>query len=164
MSRLAGLILLLGLAACAAPAPSVAPFRAPAAPIYSVAAFDPARLPGAWRQVAAFAAPGAAECAGVLRIGADGRVAGQLCLNGRVVPVGGALRPAGPGRLTVAGMAPWWVVWSDEGYRTLAVGTPSGEFGFVLDRSGSPAEDRLRAAEEIFDFNGYDRRLMRRLR
>lgn len=42
----------------------------------------------------------------------------------------------------------------DHGYRTLAIGTPSGRFGFVLDRGPIPA-DRLDAAREIFDFNGY---------
>ncbi|OZA12383.1 MAG: hypothetical protein B7Y02_07410 [Rhodobacterales bacterium 17-64-5] len=43
----------------------------------------------------------------------------------------------------------------DEGYRTLAIGTPDGSFGFVLDR-GPAAADRMTAARQIFDFNGYD--------
>ncbi|HOZ34653.1 MAG TPA: lipocalin family protein, partial [Tabrizicola sp.] len=48
----------------------------------------------------------------------------------------------------------WWILWVDSGYRTLAIGTPSGRFGFILDRSALPP-DRLAAASEVFDFNGY---------
>ncbi len=158
------------LAGCAAPVPQAA-FRAPSAPIYSSAAFDAGRLPGTWRQGAAFATPDAAPCAaGGVTIDAAGRIAGRLCLNGVTVPVSGTLRAVGPGRVQVSGAdpggigAPWWVVWVDEGYRTLAIGTPSGAFGFVLDRTGPVPPDRLRAAEEIFDFNGYDRRRLTVLR
>ncbi len=50
----------------------------------------------------------------------------------------------------------WWVLWVDSGYRTLAIGTPDGRFGFVLDR-GRIGPDRLVAAAEIFDFNGYSK-------
>lgn len=164
------LILLAAVAACAAPAPQVA-FRPPGAPIYSNAAFDPGRLAGDWRQGAAFAMPGVRDCAaGGVTIDPTGRIAGRLCLNGAPVPVAGGLRPIGPGRVQVSGAdpggigAPWWVVWVDEGYRTLAIGTPSGAFGFVLDRTGPVPPDRLRAAAEIFDFNGYDRRLLTVLR
>lgn len=132
--------------------------------MFSAALFDPVRLPGDWVQVADIAFPGAPACApGWVRIGTDGGVAGQLCLNGQVVPLSGRLVPVGPGRIAIGGREHWWVVWVDEGYRTLAVGTPSGAFGFVLDRAGG-GEDRLRAAAEILDFNGYDRRLLRSLR
>jgi apolipoprotein D and lipocalin family protein len=164
------ILILLVLAGCAAPVPQTA-FRPPAAPIYSNAAFDPGRLTGTWRQGAAFAMPGAAACgAGGVTIDASGQISGRLCLNGAQVAVQGTLRSVGPGRVQVSGAdpggigAPWWVVWVDEGYRTLAIGTPSGAFGFVLDRTGPVPPDRLRAAEEIFDFNGYDRRLLTVLR
>ena len=81
-------------------------------------------------------------------------LSGTLCLNGRDVPVAGLAEPVGPGRLRIKGQADWWVLWVDSGYRTLAIGTPSGQFGFVLDRGAIPG-DRLTAAREIFDFNGY---------
>lgn len=173
MIRLSVLLVpvLLALVACAAPPAPMAAFRPPAAPIYSAALFDMARLPGDWRQGAAFATAQAQPCAaGGLRIAPDGRIAGRLCLNGRDVPVSGVLRAVGPGRMQVSGAdpggigAPWWVVWVDEGYRTLAIGTPSGAFGFVLDRTGPVPPDRLRAAAEILDFNGYDRAALRPLR
>ena len=57
-------------------------------------------------------------------------------------------------------MADWWVIWADYDYRTLAIATPDGRFGFVLDRGAIPS-DRLTAAAEIFDFNGYDKARLR---
>lgn len=164
-------LVLAALAACA-PAPPAARFRDPGAPIWSVAAFDPARLPGNWTQTAALAAAGAGSCpAGAgLAIGADLQASGWLCLNGAEVAVAGRLVPAGPGRLRLEGRGPggpdavWWIIWADEAVRTLAVATPSGAFGFVLDRSGATPPDRLAAAVELFDFNGHDRRLLRPLR
>ncbi len=63
--------------------------------------------------------------------------------------------PAGPGRFVIGDQL-WWVLWADADYRTLAIGTPSGQFGLILNRDGALPPDRLRAAREIFDFNGYD--------
>ena len=52
--------------------------------------------------------------------------------------------------------AEWWVLWVDADYRTLAVGTPDGRFGFILNRDGALPPDRLAAAREILEWNGYD--------
>lgn len=159
----------LALAGCAA-APTPAPgFRDPAVPMFSSAAFDSARLPGPWVQAAAFADAGTACGAGGADIGPDGAATLRLCLNGRDVMAQGRLVPVGPGRFALQGdVGPlaqvWWVVWVDADYRTLAVGTPSGDWGFVLNRGGVLPEDRLRAAAEIFDFNGYDTARLVRLR
>jgi apolipoprotein D and lipocalin family protein len=49
----------------------------------------------------------------------------------------------------------WWVLWADVGYRTLAIGTPSGRFGFILNRGGDLPADRMRAAREVLEWNGY---------
>ena len=144
------------LAACAAKAPVGTAFRAADAPIWSAAAFQPSQAAGTWRQVAAFQ-PEAASCGagGVKITPASGglRLDGSLCLAGVARDVSGLAVPSGPGRLTVAG-EDWWILWVDSGYRTMAVGTPSGRFGFILDRGAIPG-DRLTAAREIFDFNGY---------
>ncbi len=133
-------------------------FRDADAPIYSAAAFDPGRLEGRWVQAAAFGGTGTSKCGpGAVEFNRNKSglsVSGQLCLRGRMVPVSGNLGALGQGRLTVPGMENWWVLWVDSGYRTLAVGTPSGGFGFVLDR-GEVSSDRLAAAREIFEFNGY---------
>ncbi|MFN7224722.1 MAG: lipocalin family protein [Paracoccaceae bacterium] len=157
---LASGLLCLALVACAPtrPAPSAGSFRTAGAPIWSNAQLDQARLVGNWRQAAAFAAgdpacaPGGADIGG--RAGALNLTA-RLCLSGREVRLSGPLVASGPGRFRV-GSQDWWVIWVDTDYRTLAIGTPSGAFGFILNRDGALPPDRLRAAREIFDFNGYD--------
>lgn len=144
------------LAACTAAVPQGASFRDARAPIWSAAAFDPGQIAGTWRQVGGFAARAGGCRAGALRFqpGSGGLVvAGRLCLNGRDEVIRAIARPTGPGRFMV-GDEEWWVLWVDAGYRTLAIGTPSGRFGVVLDR-GAIAPDRLQAAREVFDFNGY---------
>lgn len=158
---------MLALAGCAAE--RVPGFRDTTVPMYSSAAFDPARLPGTWVQAAAFAAPGAACGSGRAEIAPDGAATLRLCLDGRDVVARGRLVPVGPGRFALGGDAgplaqTWWVVWVDTDYRTLAIGTPSGDWGFILNRGGALPEDRLRAAAGIFDFNGYDTTRLVRLR
>ncbi len=94
--------------------------------------------------------------AGAVEIMPEGavlRLRGTLCLAGQAQAVSGTASLVGPGRLRVNG-EDWWVIWVDVGYRTLAIGTPSGRFGIILDRGAIPA-DRLNAAREIFDFNSY---------
>jgi apolipoprotein D and lipocalin family protein len=165
--RLTATLLLLALAACSRPAPPAAPalFRDTAVPVYSNAVFEEGRIVGQWQQVAAFAAADAPDCgAGQMRIsGRAGALAHEadLCLSGRRVQSSGGLPITGPGRLTPARAgAPldqqWWVLWVDTGYRTLVIGAPSGDFGFVLNRDGALPADRLVAAKEVLDFNGYD--------
>ena len=48
------------------------------------------------------------------------------------------------------------VLWVDDDFRTAVVGTPDGSFGWVMDRPGQGSADRLTAAREVLDFNGYD--------
>ncbi len=152
------------LAGCAPP-PDAA-FRSAGAPIYSNAVLDTARLAGTWTQVGELAQPGAPRCApGTVAIRPVDpmtlQVDARLCLNGEVDSFAGTARVTGPGRVTLQGAAPeglgaeWWVLWVDDGYRTLVIGTPSGRFGFILDRSGGLPPDRLTAAREILDWNGY---------
>lgn len=151
LPALAALVLL----SCA-PKPVATGFRTADAPIWSAAAFLPVQAAGSWRQVADFQPAGADCTSGSVEIVPDAaglRLDGTLCLAGQARNVSGLATPSGPGRLTVAG-EDWWVIWVDTGYRTLAIGTPSGRFGFILDRGAIPG-DRLNAAREIFDFNGY---------
>ena len=155
--------LVLALAACAPAPPDAVPFRTAGAPMWSNAQFDASRLVGSWRQAAAFG-PAKAGCApgGADIGGAPGslRLTARLCLSGRDVRLSGPLAATGPGRFR-AGDQEWWVLWVDTDYRTLAIGTPSGAFGFILNRDGPLPPDRLRAAAEVFDFNGYDTRSLR---
>lgn len=149
------------LAGCvAAPAP-VAGFRKPGTQIYSNAVLENDRLTGDWLQVAEFAAPGAPACdKGTARItqgtGQGLGLEAKLCLNGVPTRFSGPLTPTGPGRFTPAGAEVWWVLWADVGYRTLAIGTPSGRFGFILNRGGDLPADRMRAAREVLEWNGYE--------
>jgi apolipoprotein D and lipocalin family protein len=148
---------ILLLSACAGGQREPTAFRATEAPIWSAAAFVPAQVTGEWQQAAAFTAkPGGCRGGAVSVNPAPGgfAVKGTLCLDGTARKVDALARPVGPGRLSVEGQEDWWVLWVDSGYRTLAVGTPSGQFGFVLDR-GRISQDRLVAAAEIFAFNGY---------
>lgn len=156
MTRRFLLALPLLLAACLGGAKSTGAFRDAGAPIWSAAAFDPGQAAGTWRQVASFAEHGDGCQAGSLRLapaGAALRISGSLCLNGSVENLHGRAEMTGPGRLTIGG-EDWWILWVDSGYRTMAIGTPSGRFGLILDRGAIP-QDRLDAAREIFDFNGY---------
>lgn len=147
------IVLALLLAACAAPGPERG-LRDIGQPIRSAALFDPARIAGDWHEGATLGQPGCVPgslrivpVAGGLRL--DGRLCGQGAIAARAVPVG-------PGRLALAGQRdPWWVLWVDEGYRTLVIGTPSGAFAHVLDRGRLPS-DRLNAVRTVLEFNGYD--------
>ncbi len=145
------------LAGCAAAVPDVAGFRAPGAAIYSNAVIAPADLAGQWTQVAGFAAgPGCA--AGAVAIAPQGAalaMQGRLCLGGAIADVSGVYAVTGPGRIRLGDEAEWWVIWADTNLRTLAIGTPDGRFGFILNKGADLPGDRLRAAREIFDFNGY---------
>ncbi|MEP5200987.1 MAG: lipocalin family protein, partial [Paracoccaceae bacterium] len=72
----------------------------------------------------------------------------------------GSAEVVGPGRLKVRlGNIPfagdYWVLWVDEGYRTAVVGAPSGKVGWILNRTPNIPADRLNAARQILDFNGY---------
>ena len=162
MPRLIALALLL-LAACAAPRPATS-LRDPAVPVRSIAGYDFARMQGDWHEVASLA-PTAAGCGpGHLSVRPEGaalRLSGALCMAGSLRPVNARAVPSGPGRLALSGEAEdWWVIWADHGDRTLVLAPPSGRFAVVLDRGRIPP-DRLKAAREVLDFNGFNVALLR---
>jgi apolipoprotein D and lipocalin family protein len=158
-TRLAPFALVL-LAACAAPtSPPATGFRDMAAPFASTQRFEEARFLGDWVQVAAFAAPGQAVAAErhLYRRATTGQIVADVTgADGRAVRRVYALE--GPGRLRAVAPAgeALWVLWVDEGFRTAVLGTPSGSQAFILDRSATAAPDRLRAAQEILTWYGYD--------
>ena len=158
MPRLIALGLLL--AACAAPPlQGAGGFRAQTTPIWSSAVFDAARLAGDWTQTALFTQGPDWPCAqGRIRIAQGSQAMGALCLDGGLRQVSGPVAALGPGRFSVPGLpGPVWVLWADTGYRTLALGSPEGRFGLILERGpGATPPDRLAAAREIFAWNGYD--------
>lgn len=151
------ILLALLLASCAKPAPQVTAFRNPEVPIYSNAVMDMQGITGNWAQAATFAATDDCRTGAVLIAqGRGGLMAqGTLCLGGVATDVTGPLVIVGPGRLRAVTGPDWWVVWADTALRTLAIGTPDGRFGFIIDRTGGLPDDRLQAARQVFDFNGY---------
>ena len=159
MHRLSPLIaaaVMAALAGCVA-APPVAGYRTEGAQMSSIAAFDPARFQGRWYEVAGFHA---GKCAvGAMTV--TRQTTGQMLVTegpcASTPPRQYLVAPSGAGRLApVDGSAPLWVLWVDGGYRTAVIGTPSGEFGYVLNRTRSIPADRMQAARDILDFNGYD--------
>ena len=68
----------------------------------------------------------------------------------------------GPGRWTPLEMPrgvpddELWVMWMDINSRTAAIGTPSGTFGFIIDKNATGGGDRIAAARDIMDWFGYD--------
>lgn len=142
--------ILLGmlLAACAAPAPVVAPvtFRDLAQPIGSTTRGGAAEMAGNWVVSAAY--PGGFFDPGdgvALTFAADGT--GNL--NGVPLQLSGVNRWR-------SGQTEFWVLWVDDDFRTAVIGSPTGAFGWIMDRPGAASADRTRAAREILDFSGYD--------
>lgn len=163
MRIMAVMMTMLALAACARQEPAAPVFRDTARPIASAALFDWARFAGDWRVVARYPVAAEAGCAGG-RVTYQPGVLDWQCLG----PAGellsrrqGAASPAAlPGRLAVD-LGPGypgeiWVLWVDFDYRTLVIGTPDGQAGWVLDRTDAIPADRIAAAREMLDFNGYD--------
>ncbi|MDE0967800.1 MAG: hypothetical protein OSA51_00140 [Octadecabacter sp.] len=49
-----------------------------------------------------------------------------------------------------------WVMWMDFESRTAAIGSPSGQFGWIMDKNPTGGDDRIIAARDIMDWFGYD--------
>ncbi|SDY59267.1 apolipoprotein D and lipocalin family protein [Jannaschia faecimaris] len=134
-------------------------YRDPTAIIASKADFDLTAFAGDWHEVARF--PGSAGCAGAqVRFTMSGTAALRQtvrCSYGSSSE--GTVQVAPLGRLIIAdasGSAPVWVLWADTGYRTAILVSPDGTGGQILNRTPALPVDRLRAALEVLDFNGFD--------
>jgi len=151
------------LAACTPPPAPQLGYRRDA-PITSIVFFDPARFAGDWVEVAAFRPATALPCNGARSRYApnpDGSLTltEQTCARPDSGPRQAVATLTGPGRLTVTSGPEtdiYWILWVDEGYRTAVIGTPSGKLGFILNRDATIPPDRLQAAREILEWNGYD--------
>ena len=158
---LVGLLAALLVASCGPRPGAVQGYRSDSS-ITSIVFFDAGRFSGRWYEVAAFRDAKAAPCANA-RSDYTQRPDGGLDVSGTSCARSGAVRGqavvTGPGRLTVTlgdQTDTYWMLWVDEGYRTAVVGMPSGKIGFILNRDPVIPADRLRAAREILDWNGYD--------
>ncbi|WP_299679008.1 lipocalin family protein [uncultured Roseobacter sp.] len=150
-----------GLVACA-PAPETG-FRDSSVPIAATTRFSPEAFSGTWQVIEAYPTPLFPGCGDqrwearladaapqlVVRCGAQVRAATPVEVDPR-----GRLQLVSPD-LDLPDRA-LWVLWMDEDARTAVIGTPSGEMGWILNRSADLRADRRVAAREIMAFNGYD--------
>ncbi|SLN37524.1 Lipocalin-like domain protein [Aquimixticola soesokkakensis] len=148
------------LSACARAPQATAPasFRDPSVQMSSIAAFDPLRFSGRWYEVAGYFDDSAVCSVGavtytVQKGGAAWTVTEGPCSSSS--PRSGMAVVDGPGRFTFAAER-YWVLWVDADYRTAVVGQPSGGQGYILDRTRQGSPDRLLAARDILQWNGYD--------
>lgn len=138
-------------------------------PISSKALFEPERYVGVWHEVARFPVPFEAGCVGVTAeygLREDGLLSVlNICRDADGAEksrVSGTAEIVGPGRLKVRFAsvpfvaADYWVLWTDETYRTAVVGAPNGRSGWILNRDPVIPQDRLNAARDVLAFNGYD--------
>lgn len=170
--RILWIMVLVVLTACAPPPPSPpapAPvFRDTSAQIASQTDVTPARLAGEWFVRQEFRSPSLPRLpisAWEFTVGTNGDLLTKQivcdrgnCTEGPHV----ALLLTGPGRWTAvdppAGFPTQeiWVMWMEFDSRTAAIGTPSGEFGWIMDKSRTGGGDRITAAREIMDWFGYE--------
>lgn len=165
------LAVLLALAGCATTDSGglFSVYRDTDAPISSKAVFDAERYAGTWHEVARFPVPFEAGCVGVTAtygLRDDGLLSVlNVCRNadgGEKSRITGTAEIVGPGRLKVQFAsvpfvkADYWVLWTDDEYRTAVVGAPNGRSGWILNRTPNIRADRLETARDILDFNGYD--------
>lgn len=172
--RVGAVVAALALAGCVARPPEVAPLRDPAAAISSQVNVTAARLAGTWvvRRAwigAPYLSTDHARGMSALRMV---RTPQGLRLEGSRFGVDAAkratflsfasdLRPSGPGRFEevggkVFGGAALWILWMDADDRTVAIGTPNGRFGWIMDRKPTGGQDRIKAASDVMEWMGYD--------
>ncbi|WP_341368715.1 lipocalin family protein [Yoonia sp. BS5-3] len=144
-------------------------YRDTETPIASKALFEPERYVGVWYEVARFPVPFEAGCVGVTaeyQLREDGLLSVlNICRDADGAEksrITGTAEIVGPGRLKVRFAsvpfvaADYWVLWTDEDYNTAVVGTPNGRSGWILNRAPTIRRDRLDAARDVLEFNGYD--------
>lgn len=144
-------------------------YRDTEVPIASKAVFEPERYLGLWYEIARYPVPFQDGCVGVTAeygLREDGVISVlNICRNAfgeETARIEGTAEIVGPGRLKVRFpsvpfvAADYWVLWTDEDYRTAVVGAPNGRAGWILNRTPEIRADRLDAARDVLAFNGYD--------
>jgi apolipoprotein D and lipocalin family protein len=154
--RVAGFLLVLSLAACGQHPPrGDIPLRNPTAAFGGTSRFDAARFAGDWATVACLG-----DCAPQVRYaqttGGDYLRQAGGTTTAYAISAPGILRQRDADRTLV-------VMWVDEGFRTAVVGDADGRWAAILNRDRRPAPDRIMAAREILDFNGWDVSKLRKI-
>lgn len=146
------------LAACAAPPATEVEIglRNPTVPLGGTSRFDAARFAGDWQTVRCLGACARSEVYTVATDGVYVRSSGEVDTP-FLITAPGILREMG-GEDTLV------VMWVDEGFRTAAIGDADGRWAAVLNRKRKAGADRIAAAVEILDFNGWDVSQMRNVK
>jgi apolipoprotein D and lipocalin family protein len=129
--------------------------RNPTAPLGGTSRFDGARFAGQWQTVACL---GICAPQVIYSTTSDGELT-RITPKGQVdyaVSAPGVLQDTSRDATLV-------VMWVDEGFRTAVVGDADGTWAAILDRRRPPGADRLKAATEILDFNGWDTGKLRKI-
>lgn len=130
-------------------------FRNPTALMGGTSRFDRVKFAGDWNTVACLGACAKRENYALARNGDYLR---------KTVAQTKAYEVAAPGVLNHQGSTDRLVVmWVDSGFRTAVVGDADGRWAAILDRSARPGADRVAAAVEILDFNGWDVARLKRI-
>ncbi|ASM72861.1 MULTISPECIES: lipocalin family protein [Roseobacteraceae] len=151
------------LAGCAQVPPSPG-YRDQSVIIASTTRFEVKRFAGEWAVRAAFPQDAALRAVTARQDGAAFTLAWHRCdAAGQcgTVPEVWSAKVTGQGRYMLSDPSGdtnrmLWVLWVDDGFRTAVVGTPDGTLGWILDRNATGGADRIAAAREVLDFNGYD--------
>ncbi|MEC7764101.1 MAG: lipocalin [Pseudomonadota bacterium] len=139
------LAVLLALAACA-PRPAEGPRMT------SVVGYDAARFMGQWVEVATV---GRAPAAGTWSIHDREGATFFAGLPGAENVV--SFIDRGNGRLDFADRTgTLYVLWADADDRTVVLGRPDHSFGVILNKGAGISPDRLAAARDVMEWNGYD--------
>lgn len=145
--------LMLGLLLAGCVTASGPSYRDVAQPLSITTRTAPDLWHGTWQLRAA--TPGMGEVT-ELRFG-PGRIT-QTCAP--ACGTGWQVAPIGPNRWQLTDAKgqtrELWLIWIDESGRTAAFGEPKGRYAWVLDRRPKGGADRIQAAREILEFNGYD--------
>lgn len=145
------------LAACAAPLARDVQIglRNPTVPLGGTTRFDADRFAGQWHTVACLG-----QCVDrvLYQVAGDGMILRRAA--GREV----VYTPTAPGVLrAVRSDETLVVMWVDTGFRTAAVGDADGGWAAILDRRRPGGADRIKAAREILDFNGWNTSKLREM-
>jgi apolipoprotein D and lipocalin family protein len=135
--------------------------------VKAVTQFDLNRYLGTWHEIARFPARFQRGCSNAKAVYAkvDTKkisVVNTCTRNGKTASADGDAIVKGAGKLGVKFSvlqpfrAPYWVLWIDKGYQTVAVGEPGKKFGWILSRSATRSRASVAEAIKAFEQNGYD--------
>lgn len=152
MRFLTPLVLACGLVACGAKAPKTTDvnigYRNPTAIIGGTSRFDAAKFSGDWISISCLGPCARRERYEAATDGVYLRTVGGKAEDYVIAAPGVLNRQGSSDRLVV--------MWVDTGFRTAVIGDADGRWAAILDRSEKPGQDRIAAAIEILDFNGWD--------